>query len=128
MDLKSLEKASKIIAKVKQIDKEIIELDKFAAALVNGDVRAEFSLSFTDNKPKEEKPKEPESDFHHGGFSGLILNWCNGEPSKPTRHKHTITSDTTESVTLNLLAVLLADKYDKRTALLNQIKKLGIQI
>lgn len=132
MNLKKLEKAVKILERVKHIDKEIIELDKFAVLVANGEVKTSLAMS-VEKKDADEVPnsvsdsldqmhEQLTSIFSYGFHRGMT------EPSKPRRNKHSISADLTETITLNVLAVLLADKYDKRTALLNQIKSLGIEI
>ena len=46
MNIKTLEKASKIIEQIKKLDAEIIELDSYAMKLINSNSEINLTLSF----------------------------------------------------------------------------------
>ena len=55
MNIKTLEKASKIIEQIKKLDAEIIELDKYAMKLINSNSEINLTLSFDKENNESDK-------------------------------------------------------------------------
>src|ERR1700748_1431753 len=123
MDFKSLEKASRKIEGIKRLDAEIIELDKLAIHIANGNVGVTFSLAIEDfdkaahiEAEKEAKNKE--------NPPGLILFsfYQYGEKKEAiseamTSYKNVISIPNA----LQMLGVLLNDKMAKKQELIDSL-------
>lgn len=135
--LKQLEKAAKVIAEIKELDKRIIELEKLAELVANGSTEHSFELKIKAPKADGEKVEFDEDGSlvtnHFGGIayalSGFTLTFGSDE-KKPKEDKNTTTFKDTPSdvTTLHILGFLLSGLVTKREALINKIQKLGFEL
>lgn len=125
MELKQIEKANKLYTKIKVLDSEIAQLDKLAQEMVNDNMVIRFDLK-AENKSKAPKEKatitEDGLSLHMPSLSFSFLGYgqqC--EPVKP-KHETKLNKEVSESVGLELLAVLLRSKIDERTTLIKKLQ------
>lgn len=138
MTIPEIEKITKIVSAIKELDKEIIFIEKTARILSENIYDVDFSLSFT---PIEIHKKvevldsdgflKKEDDSSNKAVTGWIINSifsCGNTESKPTAKKHSVSEKIDESLSLKLLAVILRDKQSKRDNLIVQLKLIGVHI
>ena len=131
IDIKLLEKAAKIFEKIKQLDAEIIEIDKYAMLVANGDVEPSFELSFkmlkTEEKEEEKQGTENLLESYSNSlrmtiYGGFLMSDKKKEP------ENKLSNTLSENATLQILGVLLHEKNAARTRLINQLRKTGVQL
>ena len=138
MTLREIEKITKIVSDIKELDNEIIFIEKTARILSENIYDVDFSLSFM---PIEIHKKvevldsdgflKKEDTSANKGATGWIINSlfsCAIIESSPTSKGHSISYKIDESLSLKLLAVILRDKQSKRDNLIVQLKLIGIHI
>lgn len=139
MDFKKLEKATKIYGEIKALDAEIIEIDRFAMLVANGEIKSSFTLTVEDvGKKKEDETKVSFDEdgslvgLHKKMMSSLMMPmwFCSGSVSLESENEnyHTLKNELSENATLNVLGVLLCEKQAKRRILLNSLDKLGVSV
>lgn len=133
MDIKKLEKATIILKAIKNIDAEIIEIEKTAMLVANNDTESHFLLNVIDNeKPQEEENTEQENQGDpFSEFSGLLSFMAfrsSNKPEKENKNLHSLKCDLSVNATLQILGVLLYEKQTKRNKLINSLKKYGVNI
>ena len=148
MNIKQLERSQKIYSELKSLDAEIIEIEKIALLLVDGNAEVKLNLSVKDTTPKPEKIEiDEEGDIkpvQSGGLSFSILGSSMdmfqriygtpgystlGTTSQVTKDTGDMSSyDISESLSLNILAILLNEKLDKRTKLIKSLNRIGVTI
>lgn len=126
-----LERASKKIEAIKKLDREIIELNKVALQLANGNVGIGLSLAIEDfDKTAELESKKANGSAEYVGiFSQMMLSYYpygskKEDESAVSAYKAVVSSSTG----LQLLAVLLADKMAKRQELIDNLQRMGFHI
>jgi hypothetical protein len=146
MNLKKLEKATKILEQIKKLDAEILELDRFAIKVANRDTDCNVSISLVDKSPEvkrehifgeygflkpeytgeQEKPKESSMyDIMHS----LRMGWFGQQASI----KHVVVTDClqhklSDKETLQILGILLGNKHDARALLIKALNQMGVEI
>jgi hypothetical protein len=140
MELKQLDKATKIYSDIQKIDAEIIEIERLASLVANGEVKSSFELKVVDKQKQEEESQKLEFDedgdiirpncvtfdhLHNFPLSILRLQNYNNKESK-SRSANTLSSNLSESTTLQILAVLLNEKKKRRIDLINKLKSFGV--
>ena len=138
MTLPEIEKATKILASVKQLDSEIIAIEKMARTLSENIYDVDFSLSFTpieinkkvevldsDGFLKKDLPDSAEA-VRYSVVSVFETAMNNMKESivKSTK-KPSISEQVNESLALKLLAVILRDKQSKRDNLMVELRLIG---
>lgn len=134
MDFKKLEKAQKIYLEVKEIDKQIGEIEKVAQIVASGG-EAEFIFRATELKSTEKK-KVLDSDGSliiedHSPRISFHLSSVFGDYSRPVMvetPKNQLQEKLEESQAMLLLGVLIEAKHNKRRALLDKLQNLGVNI
>jgi hypothetical protein len=134
MDYKKLETASKIYKDIKEVDGQIVILEKLAMLAAGGDIKASFKLRIEDLKAESEV-KEPaigvENPFERlssmFAFPHISIDGY-GKSEKTKKGMHNLEADITDTATLNILGVLLCQKLDQRKVLTNKLKRLGVTV
>lgn len=139
MNLKQFDKVNKLVAEVKTLDSEIIELEAKALLIANGEVKIDLQLSIVDLAKKTEKESKVSFDADgsliHGNSIRVSFDWsspfagliCGGSAKvEDTAIKYN--QEIKENEALQILGVLLYVKQSKRTELLTRIQKLGVAI
>lgn len=138
MTLPEIEKATKILASVKQLDSEIIAIEKMARTLSESIYDVDFSLSFTPieiNKRVEvldsdgflKKDVSDSADAVRYSFVSIFESAMNNVKESITNSskKQSISEKVNESLALKLLAVILRDKQSKRDNLMVELRLIG---
>ena len=132
MDIKKFEKAQKAYLKIKELDKQIIEIENLAMQIANGENSVSFEFKLTDLTPKEEKVKFDEdcSIFHFAMpdfmASRVFPVFGGGKPENDQIKKYN--TDISVNASLQILGVLLHEKQSSRTFLINQLNEIGVSI
>ena len=138
MTLPEIEKATKILASVKQLDSEIIAIEKMARTLSENIYDVDFSLSFTpieinkkvevldsDGFLKKDLPDSAEA-VRYSVVSVFETAMNNMKESiVNSTKKQSISEKVNESLALKLLAVILRDKQSKRDNLMVELRLIG---
>lgn len=143
--LKTIDKAYKIYESIKQIDSEIIEIDRIAMLVANGCSKSHFELRVEDLQKAEQEKENVRFDEDGSlmmGFNGLrtpsiweqiTAGYRTGghfgcESVNLNKHDRKLKWNLSEHTALKVLAVLLSDKKEQRDNLLIQLERLGISI
>jgi hypothetical protein len=133
MNLTKLEKATKILNSIKELDAEIIKIESLAEVAANKRMEATVKITLEDlEKEGEEKLELDEDGSLYSGFKGLISGYmnpisfrCTGQLDEK-KNKTTFEQDVNDITLLHILGFLAADKKAKRENLLRQLKRLGL--
>lgn len=140
MNIKQLEKSQNIYQSIRTLDSEIIEIEKVASLIADGNAEVSLSFSVANKSNLEPSKEEEEAVFNPENYGlGSILGLTRGvariefnpfgrvttEKKKPDHEIHSILS---ENLSLNVLAVLLFDKQQKRSKLISSLKRMGIEV
>jgi hypothetical protein len=146
MTLPEIEKVTKILAKVKQLDTEIIAIENMARTLSENIYDVDFSLSFTPVVKNEKVEvldsdgflKKDDSCESEDPFSAIqrsmreILSNTYMKGGKVTvtngSKKLSISYKVNESLALKLLAVILRDKQSVRDNLMVELRLIGVSL
>jgi hypothetical protein len=145
MTIPEIEKIAKIISAIKELDKEIIFIEKTARILSDNIYDVDFSLSFSPIEIHKKVDVLDSDGFLKGGDTTVnIIEEMRKRMSQmlytiPTEYrsggyigkdskKHSISEKIDESLSLKLLAVILRDKQSKRDNLIVQLKLIGVHI
>lgn len=144
MNLKKIEKASKIVEQIKRLDAAIIEIDRFALMIANQD-----SPCIIDLKADDEKKKAEESNKVRFDEDGSLLNpghedimermrrsmlgfapggWLTPSCGTPKDTRVSLVAEMSNTETLQVLGILLGNKQAQRGALLHQLQQIGVNI
>jgi hypothetical protein len=133
MDFKKLEKAAKIYEQIKQLDADIIEIDKFALTVANNETECCFELRCKDLT--KQKEKENKLEFDEDGsikketdnlYTRLMFSWTQPSAIAPPDDDIIIKSQLSVNNVMNMLGILLNDKQTKRQKLIENIKKITL--
>ncbi len=134
MELKSIQKASKILERIKVLDEEIVEIDKFANKLLNGGLDTKIKLSF--KKDKKNSPGEVSIDADGslvtgkkeaplGMFSGFFIS---SQSDKKDDDVLEFENCISEQTMLQALGLLVQVKNSEREEKLKQLQKMGFKL
>lgn len=138
MKLTQLEKAQKLYDRVKELDGEIIEIEKLAQLIADKKTEIKLTLKINDLEEKDkEKSKvafDEDGSLIHGAYARSLmasmftirLQGC--DPEKEKKYTDKFDCDISDRITLQVLGVLLADKLEARTLAIKALNKLGIDI
>jgi hypothetical protein len=137
MNITKLEKASKLIERMKEVDQEVIALEKLADQIANKRSEIKLTLNVVDLEKKEKgegvqfdedgsiiKPHTVASiPYVLWGFgSGAGGNTSEKKEEKGEKFKQ----DISDTVALNIIGVLMFEKLEIRKAIFKQLEKLGV--
>lgn len=134
MDIKQLEKATRMLSSIKEIDQEIIDIEKIAMILANSDTESSFVLKIIDQEQRDKSlAQEKQEDDESPARSFLAQFMTSGLLPHVTRDDkddftHTINASLSVNVTMQILGVLLYEKQNKRTKLIKRLESYGINI
>lgn len=138
MELKKLTKVSKIFDRIKELDKEIIELDKLAMDAVNDKMNIELNLTIENLSKKEDQENkvtiDSDGSLNFGGSSeGLegmyrrMMGFSLGLQEQTKKNTTELKNKLTSKDFLLILKVLLDSKNEERNSLFNQLSNLGVR-
>lgn len=134
MEIKQLERAKNLYEDILQLDKELIELEKYANELVNEKSECKITLEF--NKVKEKSKVKFDEDGsivfendNNSNYRGMFsLVWGGTSITKNEEPKDTIKIEHNLVLTIKLISVLMDEKQQKRRIFIERLSKLGIKI
>lgn len=114
MEIKNIEVLSNLYAKIKELDSEILRLEKLGQKVAEGNCRIKMNLSVEDLSvvPAYKEPEETSM------WTWSILR---GETKAPPHPENVEELD--DYLTLHMLGFLLKDKVQHREELLKEISK-----
>ena len=132
MNASKFEKATIAFERIKQLDKQIIEIEKLAMLLADGSTKQSVSISIEDLS-ESEKGNILDKDGSLIGsesISGISL-WKVPYGSvlsikEDNQNEHKLAEPTSEKVMLQILGVLLHEKINERNYLIKQLEKMDI--
>jgi hypothetical protein len=141
MNIKQLEKAKAVYERIKEIDAEIIKLNK-AVQKFHGRVKLTLSMEQETAAPKPPnvfdaygfiKPEFQDRAEQHESMNPLqrLSNYFNnrdGSPLYPESPTVDLTKYISDSMAYEIFAIVLRDLNDQRKTLLLELEKMGIQI
>ena len=142
MNFKKLEKATKIYEQIKLIDAQIIEIDRFALLVANGEIKSSFELKIEDiGKKKEDAGRvgfDEDGSLVKKGLQNTLgldsyfmpVSWLSrfSNPEQEcSKNDHLLKHELGINATMQILGVLLCEKKAMRQSLLSNLESLGIQ-
>ena len=145
MNLKKLEKATKILEKIKVLDAEIIQIDKFAILVASGETKINIDLKCENHRKKEDEANKVKFDedgsivrsshdgdatqyyFPNGAFFSGFLQQLK-LPSNEPKNETSIKQELSDTATLSILGVILCEKQEARRKLIESIKQMGFTV
>lgn len=136
MKYSNLEKAAKVLPVLKELDDEIIKLEKAAFLIAEGKASSVFDLKVKDSTAIKEKKDILEEDGSMKDFGIMdrsIYNMMqmhfpsfgNGSKAKPDNYDFEFKYDLNEGTLLRLLAILKIQKEEERSRCIKKLNKLG---
>jgi len=141
MEFKQLEKATIIYKDIQALDKEIIDIDRIAMLVANGEIKSTFELKIEDIGKKNEDSQKNSfdedgsivrnnyEDIHKRMLHSLsmpLFSFGCSETKKKNDNEHTLNNSLSENATLQILGILLCEKQEKRKMLISKLQKLGV--
>jgi hypothetical protein len=129
MRITQFEHARKLHDRIKELDAEIIGLERAASDIANkqADIRISMEVNDRERVHFDESVSSPygRSPLFEMMFPGLSHSHI-----KPTQKGHIIKQDhvISDSVALQVLGVLLAEKLEARALAIKALNKIGIEI
>lgn len=121
MKIKNLESATRSLQAIKDLDKDILSLEKLAVEMSNGKYEVNLKLTLQD-KEKKEVYKEPMEEGFQWSFLGIDRNRTPKEP------ENSHSEDLDDYLSINIIAFLIKDKQKQRDTLINELQILGLAI
>lgn len=132
MELTKIDNAFKIYTRIKELDAEIIEIDKIAMQLANDDTDVSFSLDIKNFTIKPKCNIVSVDDVYKSVLENYTFSFFSyGDKKKEEPKDHEVTTFKTSIATqtsLKILGLLLSDKMDRRNILINKLQKCGVKI
>jgi len=133
---KTLEKASILFAKIQELDKDIIRIDKQAMLLANAICEVKLKLhvkDLTPPKPKKEDILDPDGSLIYKGNIAeqiarqMALRWGidTNDANQQKQDKPALDEVLNVYETLEILGILLRHKQAERSELINELEKMG---
>jgi len=139
MNVKDLEKASKLMEQIKALDAEIIKVEKFAVQLANHNHKAEiiFKAENLDDQAKQKVCFDEDGSLmtpgaEHRSRFDMFSSMINGGP----RHYSfrcdqsvgttVLNAQVTETDMLQMLGLLLHIRQEQRRDLIGELKRMGL--
>jgi len=132
MDIKKLEKATKIYERIRVLDGEIIEIEKNAMLVANGETKSGFELKI-ENLAGVENSEEDSDDKNDSGIGGYftfgILGYIERKNNiRENKNESIFKSDLSVNSTMAILGVLLHEKQHQRQILISKLEKMGVLV
>lgn len=138
MNIKKLEQATKILEKIKLIDREIIEIDKLAIMILNNETKISLELN-VENLIKSEENKDLvsfEEDSSHIDMSryykleipSSMKRLLGSYQSEPKKQGNTFTQTLSDKLTLQILGTILCEKNNIKDNLIKKLVGFGFSI
>lgn len=129
MHIKHLQKADTLLKRLQSLDKEIIQIEKYAFKIK--DTHHEIHLAISHEKVSEEKVtfdedgsllRSPLHSFLMGGLIGMDYN------RQPAQTKEDCTITINEVIALQVLGVMIAHKEAERMDIIRRLIEMGFDV
>ena len=130
MNIKNLEKASLIYARITQLDRDITILGKQAVACIDDDdIKVNLKVTIVNVKEEEAKKAKKEYSESENGSGLYRISWATS-PSGDLKPEGTsiIDEDLNDYSKIDLLGALIAIKKNERKNLLGQLVEMGFKV
>lgn len=135
MEIKNLQKATKVLGQIEKIDHEIIRIEKIAMLLADKSEGASIKITAKNASDKTQRDKikfkSPfAADMLPSGFGflgAIMLGQTNGIDSGQADNGLTLEMAITDSESLMVLGILINSKNRQRNNLLKQLERLGVK-
>lgn len=132
MELKKIERATKIVERIKEIDIQISDIEKMAVKVAEGNSDNNFVLNLLLPDKSEDKVQFDEDGSimrnnpnTMGGIMGMIFGAINGEPAtKKHGDSISLSQPLTDIAILQILAVIISERQTERKKLIDKIERL----
>jgi hypothetical protein len=135
MDLKELEKAQRLYARIKELDAEIISIERLALLASTKKTSIKLSLTIEDLEKVKDSEKtiidcDGSLSLGHDslGVFKFFMPSFPGTPKKAQEHDGSLESDLTDSVCLGVLDVLLQSKIEARELAIKSLNRMGVKV
>lgn len=125
-NIKHIEKIAKAYEKIKQLDADILQLDKMAMKLADGVGKVSVSIQYDEPENKGLKLDEDGSiinettSFKYGGLMPSFM--FDFRPREEQRKGEIYSEELTENMALNFLGMLISTKMQLRNELIKSIE------
>lgn len=132
MKLKSLEKATKILTRVQDLDSEIVRLEKLAIRMASGSFETELNLSYKDLDKKPNPKMDFDEDVELTGLrsrflAGAFMDFGTHLRKAGEDSKENLLFSINEIEALSIIGTLMSIKQDQRKSLISQLKQFGYE-
>ena len=130
MNIKHLKIIENIHSEIITIDSEILQMEKLANEISNDNCTLELSVKVNNHDKPEAKTTDEmmPSDFVHMKMRHTIFSLV----PQPITHSFTVSNNYnfnfSDTDCLRVLDVIIKIKYNQRNILINQIRKLGVNL
>ncbi len=127
MNIKKLETARKFFDEIKELDQDILEIEKMAQFVASGSGKAKILLQTDEPLPEKKKKKKEEV----GIMRFSVMYMVDGQVQAPNDEKSITTKlavDPTPKVMLQVLGVMLMAKQERRSKLIESLESIGIEV
>lgn len=135
MDLKELEKAQKLYARIKELDAEIIGVEKLANLVSSKKTSIKLSLIIEDLEKIKDTDKviiDGDGSLSIGmDFTGMFRFFqpsVLGNPKAVKDNNNAFESDLTDTVCMGVLGVILQSKIEARALAIKALNRIGVKI
>jgi hypothetical protein len=147
MNIKEIEKVSKLVEKIKVLDVEIKDINEMALLIANVGNQSfehEFILKIKDLTKKEKEgtkksildedgslinlnseDNKPDSTFP---WSSIIIHTTGKENKKEIKYDYEINQKQSVNTLLRILGILMDEKQETKNKLIKQLKKFNIEL
>lgn len=135
MNAKEFEKAEKAMKRIKELDKEILKIQKFAENISSGEGRAQFDLSMILPEKKEEVKVECDVDpfdfsarIHKAMYGFQIGGYTSTKPNSKANKDTIAGTELSDIATLQILSIILSERIRIRKSHISSLEKLGVKL
>lgn len=131
MNYKGLQKLSELYQKLKDLDAEIIILDKLAMQMTTDKTSVDLTLSVLNLTKKESEPQKAEDEesqnsFHKSLMENLYsirLNYGVPSPTEEEKHKKKYSAIIDDISGIQIVGLLIMNKQELRSKIVAEIKQ-----
>jgi len=126
--LNKMNNAHGLYEKVIQLNKEIEDISRLAKEVANNDCTVNFNIHINNQSKVEEEICLEKEKEQEDWFSPQVVMEMRANFSKKKDNTEKKMYPLTDYECLNVFAIILKAKYDKRERLISEMNKLGIEI
>lgn len=138
MNLSRLEKATRLMEKMREVDAEIVKFEALAEQISSKPSKIKISLNVEDLSPKKEEILNSDGDLIKSSGTtsaglGLWTGYLSGmrgilTPKEFKENSDTLDYEISDTTALRIIGVLLAEKQEIREAIFREFKRIGVEV